>query len=721
MRMRLCRTVLALPLAVALPAAGPASAVEGMWAPQQLPEIAPALRERGLQLDPEQLADLTGDPLGAVVSIGGCTAGFVSPAGLVVTNHHCAYGAIQLNSTPERDLLRDGFYAATAAEELSAGPNARVFVIDRIDEVTAAIRTALRAKSGGAARARAIEAASKALIAACEAEPGYRCSVYEFFGGLQYRLFRQLEIEDVRLVYAPPGAIGKFGGEADNWMWPRHTGDFSFYRAYVGPDSKPAPFAPENVPYRPRQHLKIAGQGLAAGDFAMVAGYPGRTFRYALAEEFAQTTSWDYPARIALYGDLLEIIGRAGENDRAVAIEYAGFQAGLNNARKNMQGQLEGFARAGAERLKREREQAVLDWLQTRGRNGRQALRAHAGLLQIEARRRATRERDLLLGSTGNIGLFDAAKRLYRLSVERAKPDPERAPGYQQRDEAGIEGALKQLQRRFDPAVDRAFMAYWLGRYRQLPAAQRLPELDAWLGDAADLDARLDALYAGTVLGEESARLAWFGADRAAVEASEDTFLRLAVRLLPAMIRMEEESKRLDGDEQKLRPLLMQALIDYHRERGGAVYPDANGSLRLTFGTVQGYAPRDGVRYLPFTTVEGIAQKNTGVEPFDAPPRQLDLIRAGAFGARRVPDLGGVPVNFMTDMDVTGGNSGSPTLNARGELVGLVFDMTWDSVASNWLFNPDLTRTIHLDIRYLLWVMEQVYPAPRLLAEMGVE
>ncbi len=234
-------TLLGLSIAAGLAATSAARAGEGMWVPQQLPEIAGPLRQAGLQLSPEQLADLTGDPMGAVVALGGCTASFVSPNGLVVTNHHCAYGAIQLNSTPEKNLIRDGFNAPATTGELSAGPNARVYVLDAITDVTAAARAAMAAAGDDPLkRSDALDAFRKQRIAACEAEPGYRCQLFSFSGGNAYRLFRNLEIKDVRLVYAPPGSVGKFGGDVDNWMWPRHTGDFSFYRAYVGKDGKPA-------------------------------------------------------------------------------------------------------------------------------------------------------------------------------------------------------------------------------------------------------------------------------------------------------------------------------------------------------------------------------------------------------------------------------------------------------------------------------------------------
>src|SRR5690606_4190549 len=448
-----------------------AHAVEGMWVPQQLPEIAGPLKQAGLELAPEQLADLTGDPMGAVVALGGCTASFVSPQGLVVTNHHCAYGAIQLNSTAEKNLIKEGFNAATPAEELSAGPNARVFVLDEITDVTAEAKAAIAAAPNALARTRALEAFEKKLVAECESEPGYRCRLYSFFGGNTYRLFKNLEIRDVRLAYAPPGSVGKYGGDIDNWMWPRHTGDFAFYRAYVGKDGKPAPFSPDNVPYQPKHWLKIADKPLGAGDFVMVAGYPGSTNRYALAAEFDHTAQTVYPETIRHYRNLIGMIEEAGRKDPDIQVKYASNMAGWNNYAKNYEGQLEGFKRIDAAAQKHAEEAAVLAWLKGQGRKGREALQAHAKLVQPLEQSKATPSRDYTLAMCNATGVVRAAAQLYRLSPEKAKPNAEREPGFQQRDLPTIEGAMKQLERRYVPAMDRQLQAYWLNEYTKLPAA----------------------------------------------------------------------------------------------------------------------------------------------------------------------------------------------------------------------------------------------------------
>ena len=695
---------------------------EGMWVPQQLPEIAGPLKKAGLKLDPKQLANLTGDPMGAVVSLGGCTASFVSPQGLVATNHHCAYGAIQLNSTAEKNLIRDGFNPATPADELSAGPNARIYVLEDITDVTADAKAAMAAAgSDPVARADALEAFEKKTTSACEADAGYRCRVYSFMGGNTYRLFKNLEIKDVRLAYSPPASVGKFGGDIDNWMWPRHTGDFSFYRAYVGKDGKPAAFSKDNVPYQPKHWLKIADKPLGAGDFVMVAGYPGRTDRYALAAEFENTQAWRYPAISRAYKDQIALVEAAGKDNPDIAVKYAATMAGWNNTSKNFDGQLEGFARNDVLGFKRREEAAVLGWLQGQGEAGKPALDAHATLVKLVDDAKRTQERDLVLGSFNRSGVLGAAVSLYRLAIEKQKPDAERESGYQQRDLPVIEGSLKQMERRYVPAMDRQLQQYWLDRYVALPPEQHVAAVDGWLGgsDKAAADkalARLD----GSKLGSLEERLKWFNADKAAFEASTDPAIQYAVAVMPTLMDMEKKAKAVYGTALQARPLYLQAMADYKKSKGEAVYPDANSSLRITFGTVKGYTKLDGSVQQPFTLLEQVAAKETGAEPFDNPKALLDAVAAKRHGGLADKRLGTVPVNFLSDLDITGGNSGSPVLDAQGKLVGLAFDGIQEAVASNWVFEPVMTRMISVDQRYMRWIMQEVMPSPQLLQELGV-
>ncbi|MGH8033016.1 MAG: S46 family peptidase [Luteimonas sp.] len=705
-------------LATAIPQA---CAGEGMWVPQQLPEIAGPLKKAGLKLDPKQLADLTGDPMSAVVSLGGCTASFVSPQGLVVTNHHCAYGAIQLNSTPEKNLMIDGVNAAARNDELTAGPNARIYALDSIQDVSERVSAAIKAAPDALARTQALDTIEKQLIASCEAGGGYRCRLYSFAGGNSYRLFKSLEIKDVRLVYAPPGSIGSYGGEVDNWTWPRHTGDFSFYRAYVGQDGKPAAYAPDNVPYQPKHWLKFADKPLRAGDFVMVAGYPGSTSRYALAEEFDNTATWAYPAVSRHFKQLTALVDAEGAKNPDIAVKYASTVRGWDNVTKNYDGQLEGFSRTAAAARKRSDDDAALEWLRAQGDKGAAALVGHQQLARLADATRATRDRDMIVGQLDSTGALGAAITLYRLSIESAKPDAQRESGYQQRDLPQIEGTMTQMDRRYVATMDAQLQRYWLTQYIALPAAQRDTELDKWLGgsDAQSID-RAIATLAKTRLGDGAKRKRWIGAERTVFEKSTDPAIQYAVRMMPTLLQREKERKTRTGDALLARPPYLQAVADYRRSKGQFVYPDANASLRITFGNVTAYTKLDGSKQLPFTTLEQIAAKATGKEPFDAPKPLLDAIAAKRYGGLDDKKLGTVPVNFLSDLDITGGNSGSPVMDAQGKLVGLAFDMNWEAVVSNWVFDPEMTRMISIDQRYMRWIMQEVSPAPQLLQELNL-
>lgn len=715
------RVLLAAALTASL--AGTAHAVEGMWQPAQLPKIADTLKQHGLKLDPAKLTDLTAYPMGAIVSLGGCTASFVSSDALIVTNHHCGYGALQYNSTPQKNLIVDGFLAKTPAEELQGSPDMRVFVTEEIRDVTKEVNAKLDDGMSGAERYRAIELAIKELVKGCESD-GYRCDVYTFHGGYSYQLIKQLEIKDVRLVYAPPESIGKFGGDIDNWMWPRHTGDFSYLRAYVSKDGKSATYAKDNVPYHPKHVLKVNPLGVENGDYVMVVGYPGRTNRYRLADEVQNSIDWVYPTQIKVYQDTLEIINTAGKADPKVAVKYASMVASLNNYLKNFGGQLEGLRRADAVNVKRTQEAQLETWLKRQGGAENTALAADIGKLRQQiAADQADRERNLDISLINRASMFSTAVRLVRLAKQRPKADLERDTGYQQRDWVRIEGGLKQMERRFDPKVDQQLMVYGLQRYVTLPKAQRLPALDAWLGDAktaAQLTQKVTALYAGSQLANTDERLKWFKADSGAIEASNDSMLKLASAVQPQLKKLEDDMDARAGEMSKLRPRYMQAMIAWKDSQHLPVYPDANSSLRVTFGNVQGVAPRDGVSYAPFTTVQGILEKDTGVEPFNSPKAELAAIKAKAFDGYASPKLGTLPVDFLADLDITGGNSGSPAMDANGQLVGLAFDGNWESVSGDWLFNPQLNRSIQVDVRYMLWVMHHLDHADNLLKEMGV-
>lgn len=682
--------------------------------PSQTGEIGAAMRADGLELDPAALGRFDAAPLNAIVSLGGCSASFVSPEGLVATNHHCVQGSIQYNSKAGQDYLTNGFLAKTLAEELSAAPGTRVYVIEDLRDVTAEMLKGVTPKLGGVARYERLDANRKALIAACEKQPNRRCDVRPYYGGASYYLQQQLEIQDVRLVYAPAQGIGNFGGDTDNWMWPRHTGDFGFYRAYVAPDGSSRPFAKDNVPYRPKSWLKIAREGLKDGDFVMVAGFPGTTNRLRTAEEVRFNFAEYEPLWQRLLADYSAQIKRATAGDREAQIRYASILQGAENYEKKLAGDLAGADAIGLDARKAAEEKAYRDWVAAeRSRQARYgaALRA---LDAVVAESNQASLKGLRRGVLNRAQLLSSARTLYRWAKERDKPDADRESGYQDRDRRLVADRLTQVERRFLPAVDRRLFEAALEEYRQLDSADRDAAFEAALSKIG-----LDRLYADTRLGDTPTRLGWLDKPASAFEASDDPFISLAVALYPGDIVAERAEKDRAGRTQAARSATMQGLLAYRASLGQPAYPDANGSLRLTWGKVTGRT-RDGQIWTPFTTAEGLLAKHTGKGEFDAPDAAVAAIRAKDYGPYASPELGTLPVDFLSTADITNGNSGSATLNARGEFVGLAFDGTLDGVISDWAYAADRNRSIHVDSRFMLWTMDKIDGAHRLLEEIGV-
>ena len=693
---------------------GVAVAEEGMWLPSQTGAIAEDMKAAGLELDAKTLGDLQRPPLTAIASLGGCSAAFLSPEGLVATNHHCVAGSLQYNSSPENDYLTNGFLAATPGDELPAAPGSRVYVIEDLRDVTAAMMKGAD-KLEGRARYDRLQANRTALIEACEKQANRRCDVRAYFGGQQYWLQQQLEIKDVRLVYAPAAGVGNFGGEKDNWMWPRHTGDFAFYRAYVAPDGSSADFSKDNVPFKPKAWLPIAKQGVKEGDFIMVAGFPGITERLRTAEEarFEFAELLPYQQRMLTeYGDLIDALT---EGKPAAKIAYAATLQGVENYEKKIAGQLAGADAISLIAKKQAEEEAFRAWIKADPAREAKYGAALAELDRLIAENNAEALADARRGMIGRSQLLGAARRLYRWANEQAKPEKDREPGYQARDKAFFVQSLQRIERRYVAEVEQAIWADALEEYRQLAPEARNQSFDAFMEGR-----EIAALYAATTLGDTATRLAWLDKTPAEFQASDDPFIQLAVAMYDEGLANEAEEKARSGDLQKARSKVMEARLAYAASQGKTMYPDANGSLRFTYGKVTGKAV-DGQVWTPFTTAEGIVAKHTGRGEFDAPDTMIELIKAKDYGRYASPELGTLPVDFLSTVDITNGNSGSSTLNAKGEFVGLAFDGTIEGVVSDWMYDPKINRTIHVDSRFMLWTMEKVDGATRLLEEMGVK
>lgn len=702
-----------------------AIADEGMWQPHQLPELKDKLVGMGLKVDPESLNSLTAFPMNAIVSLGGCSASFVSPKGLVVTNHHCVYGSIQYNSTAENNLLENGFLAKQLSEELPAAPGSRVYVTEEVTEVTDNVLDGVSENMNGLDRYETIEANIKKLVADCEKTEIHRCNVAAFHRGLEYFLTRQLEIRDVRLVYAPAESVGKYGGDIDNWMWPRHTGDFGFYRAYVGKDGKPADYSEDNVPYQPQSYLKVSAKGLKKGDFVMALGYPGQTDRYRTSGEVENQFTWYYPESRKIREDLMAIIEAESEPDSQARINYESTYARLSNYAKNFKSMVESYSHSDFLERKQKEEAELAAWIASSPERKSKYSKAPAELAALIDDMQATQARDLVLDYMYYTALPTAASELYRLAVEKQKPDAEREPGYQERDMPQFEQALKRVSRRYDETVEKAMLVYLLERYAELPRDQRVDAIDNTFGIGRSFDKekvakRVDAMYKKTDLDEESVRLAWMDKSVEEFEKSRDPLIKYAVAMHAPLMEIERQEKENAGLQQLWRSRYMEAIIAFNRGRGKPIYADANSTLRVTYGQVKGNIPRDGIKNLPFTTLQGITEKNTGEEPFDAPEKQLELIKQKKYGKYEMKELNSVPVNYLTTVDITGGNSGSATLNGNAELVGLLFDGVYESIIGDWDFDPEKNRAISVDTRYMLWVMEYLDGATNLIEEMDV-
>ncbi|CCQ12626.1 FIG01057071: hypothetical protein [Pseudoalteromonas luteoviolacea B = ATCC 29581] len=712
-----------LAAATALALSPVSMADEGMWQPHQLPQLESILKAKGLKIDPASISKLTEFPMNAVISLGGCTASFVSPKGLVVTNHHCAYGSIQFNSTTDNNILENGFLAKKIAQELPAAPGSRVYVTEQVTEISNQINEGTQSLTGKA-RFDAIDRNSKAAVAECEKDTGYRCNVYTFHGGLQYFLIKALEIKDVRLVYNPAMGIGKFGGDIDNWMWPRHTGDFSFYRAYVGKDGKPAEYSTDNVPYESTSFLSVSAKGVQDGDFVMVTGYPGRTNRYRVASEVDYVFNTAYPQSRALNSKYVELIEANAPEGSQARIAYESTIAGYNNYIKNYGSMIESFKKGSMFERKQHTEHALQAWInQDADRKEKYgSVLAELNALVIESQ--ANHERDRVLGMVHRSQMISTARLLYRLAIEKQKPDAERESGYQTRDFTRIEARLKSMSRRFDETVDKAILLHFLELYAALPVAERVSEVDSVLQleegfNKAKHSALLDTMYSHSKIADEDTRLWMMGLELSQLQQSTDPFIHYAKAIHAVMQQLEDKEKDLEGRQQSARPKLMEAIIAYNQAIGKPVYADANSTLRVTYGTVGGYSPKDGLWATPFTSLEGLLAKNTGTEPFNSPDRQNTLIKQKDYGDY-TGSLTSVPVNFLSNVDTTGGNSGSPTLNGNAELVGLLFDGVYESIIGDWDYDENLNRSIHVDSRYMLWVMDKVDNAQNLLNEMKI-
>ena len=671
-----------------------AVADEGMWLLPYIKKMNQKdMKAHGCKLKAEDIYSAENSSLkdAIVVFGGGCTGEIVSPNGLLFTNHHCGYDAIQKLSSVEHDYLADGFWAMNNAEELPAEGLSVKFVRHIID-VTADIMGTVPSTAGQAEYLQIVDANKTALIAQLEAQyPGMLVTIPGFFGGNQFFAFIYEEYPDVRLVGTPPSSIGKFGGDTDNWMWPRHTGDFSIFRVYAGKDNRPAEYSPENVPYKAEKWLDISLDGIEEGDFGMIMGFPGSTERYKTSYEIDYMLEVDNPQRIFIRGERQKILREFMNADQAIRIQYDAKYARSANYWKNSIGMSRGIEKLNVRDKKAAQEAEFMAW-------------ATANTLPEERYMDALSliEQSQVEAKVENATVQYLMESLIR-SIEIV--------GFT----LGLEDDAPSFYKDYNADVDRAVAKRMLTIYREnntiLPSIYE--KIDAEFG--GNSDAYVDWLYDNTAYTSFES-LSALDAEAAANDPLFElsmSILTLYRELAPAVIAANEKF----GEGHRL---YIAGLMKMQPEKAWA--SDANFTIRLTYGNVLPYSPADGIIYNHYTTLDGVIAKEDPTNPveFTVPTRLKELYRAKDYG-RYADKNGELPVAFLVNCDITGGNSGSPVMNNKGQLIGLAFDGNWEAMSGDVAFEPELQRTIAVDIRYVLFVVEKFANAGWLLDELTIK
>jgi hypothetical protein len=693
---------------------------EGMYPMSEIQKLN--LQARGLELETSELFNPDGISLiDGICNVGGCSGSFVSSEGLILTNHHCAYRAIQAASTKENDYLQNGFLAQNRSEEIHA-KGYTVRITESYHDVSKKVLSVVKDKMDLAERTKAIEKKIKEIVKKEEKKhPGKRAEVSEMFTGKTYVLFLYTYLKDIRLVYAPPRSIGNFGGEADNWMWPRHTGDFSFMRAYVAPDGSPAEYSEENVPFHPRRVIKVAPEGVDEEDFVFILGYPGRTYRHRTSHYLAYEEDIRMPYIVDLYQWQINVMEKMGEGDRTIALKHLSRIKGLSNTMKNYRGKLKGLKRLRLVDRKQEEEKTLQHFIEVEPRRKEKYENLLEEIGQVYQRMRDRADYELVLDYlVPSSNMLNFAYTVYEASIELRKKDVERESAFMDRNYPRTRERLLMTLKDYYEPTDKILLKKMLIRATKLTKDKSTPAVQEMVRDRDPeeaIDTFIARAYAASKLNDENVLKEALTKSPKAVKKMEDPFIKLAIALYPTYQELKETRRARRGALDQLYAQLTDVKKSF---LSTDFIPDANRTLRLTYGYIRGYRPSDGVYYHPITTVNGVIEKTTGQEPFDTPQNLIDLIESRDFGRFEHHKLKSVPTAILYNMDTTGGNSGSPVLNARGELVGINFDRAYEATINDFAWSEDYSRSIAVDIRYVLWITQKFGGAEHLLKEMGI-
>ena len=667
-----------------------AVADEGMWLPSLIKERVKDMRKKGFKLKAEDVYSTTKPSLkDAVMQFGGgCTGEFVSAEGLLLTNHHCGYASIQKLSSVEHDYLTDGYWAKSRAEELHV-PGLTISILERMEDVTDRI---------------AAGESKDSIIAQAKQGKGCRASIESMYYGNQHYLFVYRVYNDVRLVGAPPSSIGKFGGDTDNWIWPRHTGDFSMFRVYADANNEPAGYSINNVPYRPKRHFPISTKGVEEGDFTMIDGVPGNTPEYVTADAVEYVAKISNPMKIALRTIRLDIISEAQSKDVATRIAYAAKHANIANAWKKWQGESLGLERLGTADKKRAYEADFATWAADKPQYAALIDSMHAAYEEVIPGYFA---RELFNETIAGIDVYNFAAWLKSMHSRGEKLTADVQV-------IGRTYYLNDYRVEIDKAIAKRMIAEFIER---MPAENIPQELTTAIENCGGVESLVEYLYGNTQLITKY--------PLTTDEILNDPMVQFATWFVPQVNKNREYAYRNISNVptvEKWYMEYMRALREWDKER--AFYPDANFTLRVAYGTVCGYENVDGEYHTHLTTLDGImAKDNPEIYDYNIPQVLRDIYAEKDYGRWSIEKNGKktIPVCFLANNHTSGGNSGSPVINGKGELIGINFDRTWRSTMSDIEFDPTICRNISVDIRYVLFVIDRIGDASYLFEEMDLK
>lgn len=706
-------------LAIMALAAQVARADEGMWLPMHIKRLNHAdMQKQGLKLTADELYSVNkGSLKDAIVSLGGfCTGEIISKNGLMLTNHHCGYESIQSHSSVEHDYLTNGFWAMTREQEL---PNAGLYAsfLVRMEDVSARMLATVNGISNEGERNQKLAAEGKKIQEEATKGTHYNASVKPFFNGNEFYLFVYETFRDVRLVGAPPSSIGKFGGDTDNWMWPRHTGDFSLFRVYAGKDGKPAEYSKDNVPLTPRHHLPVSMSGVREGDFSMIFGYPGTTDRYLTSYGVQLALDVTNPLRVKIRGKKLEIMKKDMDAADAVRIKYASNYAKVSNYWKYFIGQSAGLKRLNVLGKKQAEETAFTAWVNKDASRKELYGNALADVQKgFDAQRQYKASQVALQEAVFGVEIFTFALQAKGLEPFLGDKEKMKSPQFAEAQKELLK-ALDELYKDYYAPLDQKMTAAMVKMYRETVPADQLPDLYKTIDSKykGDYEKYAADVFAKSMFTSREKAEAFFKNPDSKKLNADPAYVAINSYYNNYLNGIAPKIRATTTDVEKGNRLYVAGLLQMKPDH--KFYPNANSTMRMTYGNVKDYVPRDGVKYNLYTTIDGIMEKedNTNDE-FVVPKKLRQLWEAKDYGP--YAENGVLKVGFISNNDITGGNSGSPVINGRGELIGCAFDGNWEAMSGDIAFEPELQRTISVDIRYILFIIDKFAGAKHLVDEM---